>query len=105
MNEVFIFIYYFLWLAIGLAAELVMIQHIGHTRKETVTKYMGAYALYTILGLLGVFTSQWPLFLFITVFGLLAHKFNNKYIRLLDSWICIIIILFTVINKYHLRLF
>jgi len=42
MNEVFIFIYYFLWLAIGLAAELVMIQHIGHTRKETVTKYMGA---------------------------------------------------------------
>ena len=62
--------------------------------------------LYFILVLAGLFSQQWMLFLILFFLALITSKVRHiKWIRVLDSSICILILLFIVLNKFHFRLF
>lgn len=53
--------------------------------------------------LVGVFTSQWPIFIFIILLSLVATLYKRiLIIRWVDSVICSGLLLFAVVNRFHL---
>lgn len=58
--------------------------------------------LYILWVFVGTFTSQWLMFLVIFLLSFLSK--NNKYIRVIDSVITFLILLFIVLNKFHLHI-
>jgi hypothetical protein len=68
-------------------------------------QYMQTQALYTILVLIGLFSTQWILFLLLIVIGVASTPLkHNPTFRRVDAFISILILLFIVVNKYHLHL-
>lgn len=59
--------------------------------------------MYLIWGLVGLFTNQWVLFLFLMVF-IIPLKQHSHIIRWIDSFVSLILLLFIVINEYHLKI-
>lgn len=58
---------------------------------------------YILMVILGLFTKQWIIFLIL--FGSSYIPTPKKWMRFISAVICIITILFIIINKFHLRLF
>lgn len=57
---------------------------------------------YLLLTLLGLFSFQWILFLVILLMSLMPKKYS--IIICLDAFITVTILLFIIINKYHLHI-
>lgn len=62
--------------------------------------YMYGYYIWIFIGL---FTFQWPLFLFILLMSLIP-KGDYIWIRRLDALITILILIFIVLNAYHFKI-
>ena len=60
---------------------------------------------YTVVALAGLFSSQWILFALLLVIGVIAIPFKyNATFRRVDSVVSAFILLFIILNKYHLHL-
>ena len=55
--------------------------------------------IYFLWAWVGIFSSQYQLFLLLIIFGLIPRKI--VFIRFIDAFISIIIIILIVISKYH----
>lgn len=58
--------------------------------------------IYFVWNLIGIFTSQWLIFLFLFAGGLIVK--NNKYLVKIDGIISLLLIMFAFINEFHLKL-
>lgn len=68
--------------------------------------YMISSSFYTVIAFIGLFSTQWPVFLLMIIMGIimsLTYK-NNVIARKVDSVISCALLLFIIINKYHLHL-
>jgi hypothetical protein len=66
-------------------------------------KQLGYYMLgYLIWNLLGLLTGQWILFTIILGLGLIPK--NNVFLTFLNGFISLVILIFLVINQYHLHI-
>lgn len=59
---------------------------------------------YFLLGAIGLFSSQWPIFLFMLALGLIPRKIIPIFMIKMDAILCVILTVFMVINRYHLHL-
>ena len=66
-------------------------------RQKTFSFFMIGYLIWVIIGF---FTSQWVLFVFLFLMGFIPK--DKAWIKLIDSILSLAILLFIVINKYHL---
>lgn len=67
--------------------------------------YALQHSLYTIVAIVGLFSSQWPLFALLLVMGIIGTQFpKNITYRKVDSAISVAILLFIILNKFHLHL-
>lgn len=98
-------IFYFMLLIVGTGVEIYHINHPYHTTQDKLKRNFIPEAIYFILCIVGLFTTQWLLFFIIFLLSIIANKFKAQWYVKLDGYICIIILVFIVINKYHLRLF
>lgn len=79
--------------------------HTNVTRNELY--WLGMNILYTIWGIVGLLTSQWVLFMLVIIIGLIKDiKFlrYSYFYNLIDSFLCICIWTFMLINVYHLHI-
>lgn len=60
------------------------------------------HGIYVIWAACGLITFQWPLFICLFILSLIPK--SNVYIRALDSSATIMILLFMILNAYHLRI-
>lgn len=58
--------------------------------------------IYFILLLIGIVTSQWPVFVLIILLGFIPK--SNKFIIIVDSFITMLLVLFIILNKFHLQI-
>lgn len=68
-------------------------------KQKAFTAFQLFYIVWTIIGL---FSFQWPLFLSMFCLGFFPKK--HFILRLIDSLITIILLLFLIINAYHLKI-
>jgi hypothetical protein len=68
--------------------------------------YMITSSFYTVIALIGLFSSQWPVFLLMLAMGIIMSlTYKHSVIgRKIDSVISVSLLLFIIINKYHLHL-
>jgi hypothetical protein len=117
-------IFYFLVLLIGLQLEIQTLTDTHRVIKASRTireksrrgtldtlagydrNYTFTHIIYLFLVFIGLFSSQWPAFLSLILIGILASKFwkYSPIGRKLDSALSILIILFIIINRYHLHI-
>ena len=57
--------------------------------------------IYLIIMLIGLFTFQWKLFLFIIVLGMFTK--NNKISYITDLIVCILVLGFIILNRFHMH--
>jgi hypothetical protein len=54
---------------------------------------------------IGIFSSQWPLFLGVILLSFLGKLYKDIVIlRMVDNVICIALLLFAVLNRFHLHI-
>jgi hypothetical protein len=58
--------------------------------------------LYFVWTVIGLFTVNWPVFSLIFFLALLPQK--NMYLRLIDTFLTFLILLFIIINYFHLEI-
>ena len=67
--------------------------------------YAYTNTFYTLVALTGLFSSQWILFALLLAIGVIAIPFKyNATFRRVDSAVSAFILLFIILNKYHLHL-
>ena len=67
--------------------------------------YLINSALYSFICLLGLFSSQWVGFTAILLISLIATPFKKiPAFRAADSAICVLILLFIILNRYHFHI-
>jgi hypothetical protein len=60
--------------------------------------------VYWLTAMLGIFSSQWPIFLLILILSFASRTYRNYIIgKWLDSAICGSLLLFAILNKFHLH--
>ena len=59
--------------------------------------------MYLLITFFGLFTFQWYLFLFLILTTLIPKKSSITF-RFIDSLIGMLILIFAIVNKYHLRI-
>jgi len=57
---------------------------------------------YFIWAIMGLFTAQWPIFLFLIFISLIPKKYILH--RWVDSFVSLMLILFAMINTFHLHI-
>lgn len=71
-------------------------------------KYQTAFAIlticYSLWTFVGLFTSQWPLFLLMFIFAIVIPKNLHTVFRQIDALLTAIVLFFIVINVYHLHI-
>ena len=75
----------------------------GKTTDATREKLKGVYAmhfLYLIWACIGMFSSQWIIFLALMLMSLFPK--TNVLMRKIDATICILILFFLLVNYFHL---
>ena len=91
--------------------KLKSLEGVEYSRQEKF--FLNFNMLEIVVCIVGLFSSQWILFLFIIINSIIVSKFtkeniNNevlfKKIMILDSIISSMIFLFIILNKYHLNL-
>ena len=108
----FIFIYYEIWV-IGNAKRLSekikeykSIPEEGQTEYISKNSHLLTWALFNVFYFfyvfIGMFTSQWWLFLTIIAMGFIPKK--KPLARKIDAIVAMAILLFILINKYHLHI-
>lgn len=62
--------------------------------------------LYMIWTFIGLFSSQWLLFILIILMsvGTSILKIKSIFLQRLDCWICASIMIFIIVNRYHFHL-
>lgn len=65
--------------------------------------FLSLSLFYLFWALVGLFTSQWYLFLLIMLLSQIQRIFKNYLYNIIDSLLTISVLLFIVINKYHLH--
>jgi hypothetical protein len=61
------------------------------------------FSLYWLWGFIGLLTSQWILFLIFLIINTMPYK-RSKFLMFFNKTFNILMILFIIINKYHLRI-
>src|ERR1044072_7212724 len=59
---------------------------------------------YFVWSLIGVFTSQWILFICLLSLSAINFKVRSKMWNMVDAILSMIILLFIILNKYHLHI-
>ncbi len=72
-----------------------------HTTEDTLFQFLEIG--YLIWNLIGLFTSQWLLFLILLLMGVFIRK-GLKWITWIDAFISFLIILFIILNRYHFHI-
>jgi hypothetical protein len=57
---------------------------------------------YFIWGVIGIFTINWPIFSLLFFLSLIPTK--NMYLRMLDSFLTFLVLIFILINYFHLNI-
>ncbi len=58
--------------------------------------------LYVIWAIIGLFTSQWPLFILLLLVSFIPKK--HVMVRLLDATISVSILIFIILNRFHFHI-
>lgn len=86
-------------------------ENIAKTITPNQTKMVIMNTLYILWVIVGIFSSQWPLFILLLVISLSTDylrkkkfSFYDKYWVNIDAILCLVAIIFIWINKYHLHI-
>jgi len=66
---------------------------------KTLSFFMFGYIIWVFMGL---FTAQWPIFLFLILISLIPKKYVLH--RWVDSFVSLLLLLFAMINTFHLHI-
>jgi hypothetical protein len=69
------------------------------TSQQTISVCMLGYMIWNFIGF---FTFQWPIFIMLFLIGLIPKKWI--LLRWIDAFISLLILLFIVLNAYHLKI-
>lgn len=100
------FIFYALFLIIAFLTEDynkdIRDKNLSKEEKNKDNIYVGLNSLYCILAFIGVFSSQWILFLLLIAISFFPKI--NKYWIFIDMILSLAIAFFIIINRYHLHI-
>jgi len=71
--------------------------------KKVQSRYLNQVVCW-LTAMIGIFSSQWPIFLLIIILSFVSRTYRNYIIgEWLDSVICGSLLLFAILNKFHLH--
>lgn len=82
------------------------IERLKTTPHKEQTGYQKTYGVlmlgYWLWAVIGLFSFQWPVFLFMLILGAFPKKLI--FVRWIDSLISIVVLIFIIVNAYHLHI-
>jgi hypothetical protein len=69
---------------------------------ETDKSFLFLMFLYFVWAIVGLLSSQWPIFLFFILFSLIPKK--NIYYRFFDALVSFSILIFILLNHFHFKI-